>query len=267
MSVNCNIRFIHGGAFRCARGEKELRNECSTLLSTWTAADQLLWTRRILPTDHLRAANLPRHRLTTVGEWQAMHSTPLVSVFPCQHAPAPLHGTDPPPPLTYHHQPGMPYHTPHKLLPPAANWTKWSNALLNCKTHSAKCRPACNSEAWYEFSTSHVSVRVSFTGGGCTSSSSTREPMLSRRWRWRLGARWIFAAPLDLCGRCGDDSCEDAGGEEVGRSSCSFDLCELWTWMSVESGMKGKEKNVHLLTSRTSCCHSRFFLLICSLVL
>jgi len=43
-----------------------------------------------------------------------------------------------------------------------------------------------------------------------------------------------FAAPLDLCGRCGDDSCEDAGGEEVGRSSCSFDLCELWTWMSVE---------------------------------
>ena len=159
-----------------------MRNECSTLLSTGTTADQLLWTRRILPTDHLRAANLPRHRLTTCGRTtgDALNS-PSICV-PMSTCSCTMHGTDPPP-LAYLHQPGMPYHTPHKLLPPAANWTKWSNALLNCKTRSAKCRPACNSEGRYEFNTRHVSVRVSFTGGGCTSSSSTREPMLSRRWR------------------------------------------------------------------------------------
>jgi hypothetical protein len=44
------------------------RSSGSNLGSELDHGSTILWTRRIFPTDHLPAANLPRHRLTTVGE-------------------------------------------------------------------------------------------------------------------------------------------------------------------------------------------------------
>jgi hypothetical protein len=115
-----------------------------------------------------------------------------------------------------------------------------------------------------------VSVRVSFTGGGCTSLSSScrRESRCCHSVRvddsedgkfLQLNVIFVVAVVMICVGR----QVARRGADLLAPSV----LCELWTWMSVESGMKGKEENAHLLTGRTSCCRSRFFVLISSLFL